>query len=159
MLENQIDQAERRATLRNDLKVRQQEEGGTFHQHAVADASTPRGRFSAIANAQVIGATAIPSYPAAAAHQADPCGTEPPLGFEIDAMPELEPSSLLAAEAQATPNPASVAPSNSLDVEQRGAGLGLFQTTGDPATEEAHFPPQPGMVPKSGSPPLRRRRM
>ena len=73
MLSSQIEQEERKRTLDNDRKVR---EGGTFLAHALADAELPRGRFNAIANAQVVGAQPIPNYPAAAAHQADPCGPE-----------------------------------------------------------------------------------
>ena len=45
------------------------------------------GRFAAVASAEVIGSTALPNYPAAAAHQADPCGPEPALGYSVDAMP------------------------------------------------------------------------
>src|SRR5262245_10740898 len=56
-------------------------------------------------------ATSVASaYPAASsAHQTE-LPKEEALGFEIYAMPELGPS-LLAPVAQATPNPASVAPS------------------------------------------------
>jgi hypothetical protein len=50
MLESQIDQAERRATLRNDLKVRQQQEErrGTF----APDQSLPRQATTMYAFAQ-----------------------------------------------------------------------------------------------------------
>jgi hypothetical protein len=49
-----------------------------------------QGRFAAIGVPTVTGATPIPRYPAAGAHQADPLGTEPPLGFAVDDMPGLE---------------------------------------------------------------------
>jgi|SRR6516165_5965919 hypothetical protein len=107
MLENQIDQHERRAVMQNEQRVREEQqrvfaqdqslpkEATTMHQFAQADAETPRGRFSAVEAQVVVGANPIPNYPAAAHHQADPVGQEPPLGYAID---ELEP----ASPAQAT---------------------------------------------------------
>ena len=140
MLSRQEDQRERERVLRNDQRVRQQQEQGsrvfaqdqslrrtsTFHQHALADADTPRGRFSAVENATVIGSKSgvASAYPAGPAWCADPGAqcVEPPLGLD---SPDLEPASL-ASPAQATPSPAStVAPSIPLGVEQRDAGLGL----------------------------------
>ena len=116
----QEEQAERRRVFAQDQSVPRQ--GTTFHQHAQADADIPRGRFSAIANAQVVGATAVPNYPAASAHQADPCGTEPPLGYRIDELEPLE----LTTEAQATGD-AVVAPSSTTplvdDVERAASSL------------------------------------
>jgi hypothetical protein len=77
--EDEVTQAERRRILR---------EGTTFHQHAQAFADEiNQGRFAATGAPTVTGATAIPKYPAAGAHQADPVGTEPPLGFSVDDMP------------------------------------------------------------------------
>src|SRR5215472_13995550 len=87
MLSSQEEQAERRRVFAQDQSLR----GTTFHQHAQADADTPRGRFTAHERSTVVGAQPTINYPAAAAHQADPCGIEPPLGYRIDAMPELEP--------------------------------------------------------------------
>jgi len=49
------------------------------------------GRYAGVGAQMVVGADPIPKYPAAAAHQHDPCGLEPPLGYRIDAMPEHEP--------------------------------------------------------------------
>ena len=118
MLESQIDQAERRRVLDNDRKVR---ESGTMHAHALADAQIPRGRFSAIDNAEVVGAKPFTNYPAAAAHQADPVPDEPPLGFAID---ELEPTvSPPPVEAQA-PDPTSLPPLGD---------VGSLSQSGDPA--------------------------
>jgi hypothetical protein len=180
MLSSQIDQAERRAVLRNDAKVQEQQreqeerrgtfapdqslprEGSTFHQFAQADANIDRGRFTAHERSTVVGATPGPVYPAGPAWCADPGSQllEPPLGLD---NPELEPSSLLApAVAQATPNPASgeVAPSIPLDVERRGAGLGLSQTTGDPVGVSFSQPSRAFNLERdTGSPPLRRRRL
>jgi hypothetical protein len=113
MLSSQEDQHERRETLRNDLKVRREQEESrrtfapdqslpkqatTFHQHAIADADTPRGRFSAVSAAYVVGSTAVPAYPAAAAHQFDPCGPEPPLSPDENFA--FEPSAVLMTSAE-----------------------------------------------------------
>ena len=79
--EDEVTQAERRRILR---------EGTTFHQHAQAFADElSQGRFAATGVPTVTGATPIPKYPAAGAHQSDPVGVEPPLGFSVN---ELEPS-------------------------------------------------------------------
>ena len=147
MLSRQEEDRERREVLRNDQRIREAREqsprvfadqskpnqASTLHQHAVADADTPRGRFSAISAAYVVGSKAdiACAYPAASAHQHDPCGPEPPLGYRID---ELEPSVL--AEAQATDGPAD-APSTplgqragpSLSHEPGELGRGVSQPT------------------------------
>jgi len=133
MLESQFDQHERRAVLRNDASVREQAErrrvfaqdqslrpqATTMHQFAQADALTPRGRFSAVEAQTVVGANPVPNYPAAAAHQADPCGIEPPLGYRIDAMPEHDPVEVSSFPQQQT-DPAD-APSTPLG--QRAGSL------------------------------------
>ena len=178
MLSRQEDQRERERVLRNDQRVRQQQEQGsrvfaqdqslrrtsTFHQHALADADTPRGRFSAVENATVIGSKSgvASAYPAGPAWCADPGAqcVEPPLGLD---NPALEPSmGLLSSPVEQTgptladapstpsgqradvgslssqPNPASaVAPLCSEGPAQRGAGLGQ---SGDFATHEETFP-------------------
>jgi len=146
MLERQIDQAERRAVMRNEQRVREQgrvfapdqslpREATTFHQFAQADADTPHGRFTAHERSSVTGATSAPSYPPGPAWCADPGSQllEPPLGLE---NPALEPS-LLASPAQATDGPAD--PSAPLDVERAGPSLSL---SSDPAG--VSFPSPPG---------------
>jgi hypothetical protein len=98
MLSKQEEEQERRATLENDRKVREQQRASTFHQHAQAQADEiNQGRFRATGVPSVTGATPVPSYPAAGAHQADPVGTEPPLGFSVS---DLEPSAGLSAAEQ-----------------------------------------------------------
>src|SRR5215471_21074574 len=82
MLSSQEEQEDRRRTMQNDARVREQ--GGTMHAHALAEAQTPRGRFSAVETTYVVGSKPTIAYPAAGAHQADPCGTEPPTGYRID---------------------------------------------------------------------------
>ena len=73
MLSRQEEEAERRATLENDRRVREQQaQATTMHQRAVADASIETGRFTAVNAAHVVGSTPTPAsqYPAAsAAHQ------------------------------------------------------------------------------------------
>jgi hypothetical protein len=76
----------------------------------------------------VVGATPAPVYPAGPSWCADPGAqcVEPPLGED---NPALEASSL-SSSPQATGDPVcgDVAPSNSLDVERRGAGSASFST-------------------------------
>ena len=143
MLESQREQDERKRVL--DNKVQQ---GSTFHQHAQADADIPRGRFSAVTSATVVGSTAVPQYPAAAAHQADPCGPEPSLGYRID---ELEP----APAVQATDPTSADAPSTPLG--QR-ADVGSL-SSGDPGDGVVSQPSKhaPGRAPGSPVPTYRRR--
>jgi hypothetical protein len=116
--EAQREQHERARVLENDRRVREQ--GSAYIDHYAQEAG---GRFSAIGAAQVVGASAVPNYPAAAAHQSDPCGPEPSLGYRID---ELEPGSFSPA-----PNSAfgEVVSSTPLDVERRGGRVGAFITT------------------------------
>jgi hypothetical protein len=137
MLSRQEEMLDRKRTLENDLKVRRQQEerrrtfapdqslprqGTTFHQHAINDADIPRGRFSAISNATVVGSTAIPQYPQASApFQSDPVPDEPPLSFD---NPALEPSSSCSAQA---PGPTPDDPS------PLGRGVGPLSQSGDPA--------------------------
>jgi hypothetical protein len=82
----QEEQAERRETLENDRKVREQT--GTFLSHTHLD--DIGGRFAAISNPHIVGSTPIPKYPATGSHQHDPSGVEPGLGYRIDQM-ALEP--------------------------------------------------------------------
>src|SRR5262249_46710838 len=107
-------------------------------------------RFAAVASATVIGSKpdVATAYPAASsAHQTE-LPAEEPLGYRIDAMLELEPSS--SAEAQAT-GPTSDDPS------PLGRGVGLLSRTGDPARD---IPSPPGTFSNvAGSLPLRRRKL
>jgi len=135
MLSSQEEQAERRRVFAQDQSLRNQ--GGTFHQHALAEAETPRGRFSAVSAAYVVGSTATPQYPQASTpFQSDPVPDEPPLGFDNPALEPLGLASSSAPVAQGnSPNPA-LAPSAPLDVEQPGLGLSKM-TAQQP---EASFP-------------------
>jgi hypothetical protein len=132
VLSRQEEDRERRETLRNDLKVRQQQEerrgtfadqslpnqASTFLQFAQADAATPRGMYSQVTAVTVVGATAVTNYPAAAPHQRDPVPDEPPL--PPDSNPALEPLALPLAQAP-EPTPALVG--------------SLSQNAGDPTSE------------------------
>jgi hypothetical protein len=106
--EDQIDQAERKAVLENDRRVREQQQASTFHQHAQAQAlDTAGGRFAQVNAATVIGAQPLPKYPQAGTpFQSDPVGIEPPLGFSVN---DLEPSAnqLPPPVAVEEPGPAS----------------------------------------------------
>lgn len=85
------EQDERREVVQNEQRLRNP--GTTLNQFAQSDANEPRGRFSAISNPTVIGATAVSQYPAGPAWCADPGSQmlEPPLSYD---NPALEPSSL-----------------------------------------------------------------
>jgi hypothetical protein len=102
--ESQRDQAERKAMLENDRRVREQE-AGTYFSHATD--SEPGGRFlKAEGPPHVVGTSPIPRYPALPGSSPwsgeDVVGQEPPLGFQIDAMPALEPSAATSAPVEAT---------------------------------------------------------
>jgi hypothetical protein len=113
MLSSQEEQAERQRVFAQDQSVARQ--ATTMHAHAIADAAMPRGRFSAVETAYVIGSKpdAASAYPPAAPQQRDPCGPEPPLGYRVDEMPH-EPSSLLAPPDVAAPTDPTSAPSSPL---------------------------------------------
>ena len=86
------EQAERRRVFAQDQSLPKQ--ATTFHQFAQADADTPRGRFSAVSAAYVVGSKAniAASYPAASsAHQTE-LPPEPPLGFDNPALEVSFPS-------------------------------------------------------------------
>jgi hypothetical protein len=123
MREDQIDQAERLATLENDRKVLEQR-GSTFHQHAQSQAAElSGGRFAAVGAPRVVGSTAgvASQYPAAsAAHQTE-LPPEQPLGIDINAMPGDEPSAELSAVEQLGDLTSADAPSTTTsgDEEQR----------------------------------------
>jgi hypothetical protein len=117
MLSSQEEQQERIRVMRNDARLREQ--AGTFMSHTHSDVG---GRYGAAQpSPYVIGSTPTPIYPQAA-FQHDPCGLEPPLGYRVDAPDE--PSTTPPVEGLPNSAPA-VAPSHPVNVEQRGAGLGL----------------------------------
>src|SRR5262252_7677577 len=115
MREDQIDQAERRATLENDRRVREQSKNGdtgTFLSHTHIDDAG--GRFATVNAAKIVGQSPAiaASYPAAsAAHQTE-LPPEPSLGFSIDELPGFESSMATSSSSvEATGDPAD-APSS-----------------------------------------------
>jgi hypothetical protein len=148
MLSSQEEQIERRRVFAEDQSLPRQ--ATTMHAFAQADAAMPRGRFSAVEAATVVGSNPTIDYPAGPAWSADPGSqcVEPPLGED---NPALEPSS---CEAQAT-GPTSDAPT---PLGQRD--VGSFSSD-DPTTTEGPAPPSAsprgarGLV--VGSSPFRRR--
>jgi len=120
MLSKQEEDAERRATLENDRKVREQQRGTTFHQYAQSTANDDAGgRWATVNAVSVVGADPAVRYPAAAPHQRDPVPTEPPLGYSVDQVELIEPST-----NNALPSP----------VEDTGAPVGA-------AAAAEHIPP------------------
>ena len=112
MTTDQEEQAEKRRTLLNDARVREQSRNGdtgTFLSHTHIDDAG--GRFSAVNAAKIVGQSPAiaASYPAAsAAHQTE-LPPEPSLGFSIDELPGLESS--VAPPTEVTGDPAD-APSS-----------------------------------------------
>jgi len=106
MLTDQEEQAEKRRTLLNDARVREQSRNGdtgTFLSHTHIDDAG--GRFSAVNAAKIVGQSPAiaASYPAAsAAHQTE-LPPEPSLGFSIDEMPGLEPTTAPPVEVTGDP--------------------------------------------------------
>jgi hypothetical protein len=86
MLSSQEEQAERRRVFAQDQSVQRQ--ATTMLAHAIADAAIPRGRFSAVEAATVVGANPVIDYPAGPAWSADPGAqcVEPPLGLDNPAL-------------------------------------------------------------------------
>jgi hypothetical protein len=109
MLSKHEEQAERRDVLENEKRLR----ASTLSQFAQSEAAEARGRFTAHEQSTVVGATPLPKYPQLPASSPwagpDLVPTEPPLGYAIDELSALEPSSL-PSPAQAPPNPSSQAP-------------------------------------------------
>jgi hypothetical protein len=74
---------EKRATLDNDIR---QQQKPTFHSFAQAEADAPRGRFTTVKKATVIG-VGPPSYPKGPDWTVDPVPKEEPWGADINQMP------------------------------------------------------------------------
>jgi hypothetical protein len=142
MLSNQEDQAERRRVFENDRKVREQQReqeerrrvfapdqslpnpGTTFHARAQADAAMPRGRFSAVEAATVVGANPTIEYPAASAAHQIQLPDEPPLSAWDNPALEEPSTGLLSSPVEQT-GPMSDAPSTPLG--QRDVGPSFSQ--------------------------------
>jgi hypothetical protein len=119
--EFQHEQRARRETLRNDARLREQQQATSMHQFAQSQANdTGGGRFGALGNPNITGSTPvqqIPQLPSSSpwsGAQPEP-GIEPALGYEVNRLTpyELEPSVSSLAAAQATEGaPVPEAPSS-----------------------------------------------
>jgi hypothetical protein len=91
---DQEDQAERRRGLINDARVRDQSRNGDTSSYIDHYSPEMGGRFSNVGTASVVGQTPnpYPPLPENNPWRSDPVPAEPPLGYRIDAMPELETS-------------------------------------------------------------------
>jgi hypothetical protein len=98
--EFQREQEERRRTLDNDRRVREQQQGATLSDFATAEAAEDRGRFTAHEKSTVVGSTPNPAtaYPQGPAWSATELPDEPPLGVSVE---DHEPTGT-AAEVQAS---------------------------------------------------------
>jgi len=137
MLSKQEEDQERRETLENDRRVREQSRNGDTGTYLSHTHSEVGGRF-AIDEHQTITGVVSPAPPPLPAnspwHGSDPVPDEPPLGYRIDAMPELEPEPFSSASSVQATGPASAdAPSLSDaaslgDAQRAGAGPSSSQT-------------------------------
>jgi hypothetical protein len=87
--ERELSQHEKRAVLLNDARVQQQKQSeppATLHAFSVAEADTPRGRFTSIEKATVIGVSPANTYPKGPDWTADPVPKTEPLNYDINAM-------------------------------------------------------------------------
>ena len=90
---DQEDQAEKRRTLLNDARVREQSrdsDTGTYLSHTHSEVG---GRFAVTEHQTITGVVspAPPPLPANSPwHGSDPVPDEPPLGYDINAMPDPE---------------------------------------------------------------------
>ena len=128
MLSSQEEQAEHQRVFAENQSLPRQ--ATTMHAFAQADAQTPRGRFSAVETATVIGSKAgiASSYSACSSALAVQLPDEPPLGLD---NPALEPARPDEAQATGDPN----VPATPLAVERVGSPL---SQSGDPSVD--HHP-------------------
>jgi hypothetical protein len=141
MLSRQEEEQERRETLENDRLVLEAErrrilrEGTTFHQFGQSQAHDEAGgRYASISPISVVGADPTLKYPAAAAHQADPVGIEPPLGYSVDQVEPIEPSTVIpvvveaGAPAVEAPEPGVQATTPPTGAVETAAGVSLTRS-------------------------------
>ena len=137
---DQEEQAERRRVTLQDADLRRRQQASTNLDHALAAANDiSGGRFGATGTPNVVGSTEIPyssltKMPASSpwsGTQPEP-GLEEPLGYRIDAMPELEnPTGVLPIPPVVTDDPAHApsggsGPANpSVDLVSERAGSSL----------------------------------
>jgi hypothetical protein len=151
--EQQRQQAERRGTFAPDQSL--PNPGTTFYQHALTDAATPRGRYSAIEATTVVGANPTIDYPAGPAWSADPGSQllEPSLGWDNPALEE--PSAAHSASVEQT-GPTSDAPT---PLGQRDVGPSFNELGLTPAVQDTGDPALGSPSPSAGSSSFRRRRL
>jgi len=136
MLTDQEEQAEKRRVMLQDADVRNRSRNGdtgTFLSHTHIDDAG--GRFAAVNAAKIVGQSPAiaASYPAAsAAHQTE-LPPEEPLGYSVDAMPELEPST--APSVEATGDPAQAPSSDDGGPATPSGGL-MCERAGSPPFSE-----------------------
>jgi hypothetical protein len=131
--------------VRNDLRVREQAQSGTYLSHTHSDEG---GRFAQIGAAHVVGSTPLAPYPAASAAHQIQLPDEPPLGLDNSA---LDPQSM-TAEGSGSGADAPLALSPCVEPAP------LSSHDGPAGTNPEHFPPRPARNPRDpGRHPFRRR--
>jgi hypothetical protein len=99
----------------------------TMHAFALADAATPRGRYTEQERSTVVGANPVIDYPAGPAWCADPGSQllEPPLGFD---NPALEPSTVFSSCSPVEQPDGPLAPSTKSPSAVSRSGPSSFST-------------------------------
>jgi hypothetical protein len=134
--DNQTSQDERSDVLQND----RQQQGGTFHSLAQADLALERVGRHAVPSAVVVGSTSPSNYPKGPDWTVDPVGTEPNLGFDVNAMPPCGEPGEIAASIAAQDVPSSEFHS---PLAQRAPGdpTALHQTSSSSDVQRVGSPP------------------
>ena len=145
MLSRQEEMLERRRTLENERRIREQT--GTYLSHTHSDLG---GRYAQIQPENVVGQSAVPQYPAASSSWQIQLPDEPPLGYRIDDLNPSDPVEPSSFTQQATGEPA--------DATVERVGSPLSQSSGDP-TPGSHLPTGPARMTRDvGSSPVPYRR-
>jgi hypothetical protein len=129
---NQDDQAERRATLENDRRVRQQAEASTYFQQA--QHPDIGGRFAVEGTPLIVGSTpqpygSLPPMPAGNPWSGPDAGLEPPTGVRVDAMFPEHMSATVPVPVATGPASADAPSALPLEPEEQRTDAGPFSST------------------------------
>jgi hypothetical protein len=141
--EAQREQEERRATLLNDARLREQQRGATYSSFADAFADEDRGgRFKTINQPIHTAATPVyPEQPPTSPFHHDPVPDEPPLGFSVNELqPTGEPHEIAASIA-----------AQDVQTLERLPPFSSAQGNSDDPSRPPSNPLSPDLMPSSGS--------
>jgi hypothetical protein len=107
MTEDPLSQSEKRQTLLNDVRAREQ---GSTYMEQTNDLDLG-GRFTGQTPQTVVGASPVPQYPQGPAWSIDPTGQEPPLGVDVNQMqPTGEPHEIINSLGEGRAPTSSLSP-------------------------------------------------